>query len=53
MLKLAKPRTKALKRSFSYHGAKTWNNLATELKNLTISERVFKNKLQDFIRENN
>jgi hypothetical protein len=25
----------------------------TELKNLTIFERVFKNKLQDFIRENN
>ena len=44
MLKLAKPRTNALKRSFSYHGAKTWNNLPTELKNLTISERVFKNK---------
>jgi hypothetical protein len=53
MLKLAKPRTNALKRSFSYHGAKTWNNLPTELKNLTISERVFKNKLQNFIRENN
>ena len=53
MLKLAKPRTNALKRNFSYHGAKTWNNLPTELKNLTISERVFKNKLQDFIRENN
>ena len=42
-----------LKRNFSYHGAKTWNNLPTELKNLTISKRVFKNKLQDFIRENN
>jgi hypothetical protein len=40
MLKLAKPRTNALKRNFSYHGAKTWNNLPTELKNLTISERV-------------
>ena len=53
MLKLAKPRTNALKRNFSYHAAKTWNNLPTELKNLTISERVFKNKLQDFIRENN
>ena len=52
MLKLAKPRTNALKRSFNYHGAKTWNNLPTELKNLTISDRVLKNKLQDFIREN-
>jgi hypothetical protein len=41
-LKLAKPRTNALKRSFSYHGAKTWNNLPTELKNLTISEQWWK-----------
>jgi hypothetical protein len=46
MLKLAKPRTNVLKRSFSYHGAKIWNNLPSELKNLTISERAF-------IRENN
>ena len=35
------------------YSAKTWNNLPTELKNLTISDRVLKNKLQDFIRENN
>lgn len=52
-LKLPKPKTNAMKRSFSYHGAKTWNNLPTELKNLAISDKVFKNKLQDFIRENN
>ena len=35
MLKLAEPRINALKRNFSYHGAKTWNNLPNELKNLT------------------
>jgi hypothetical protein len=34
MLKLAKPRTNyALKRNFSYHGAKTWNNLPTKFAN--------------------
>jgi hypothetical protein len=35
-----------LDQNFSYKGK-------GPLKNLTISERVFKNKLQDFIRENN
>ena len=38
MLKLAKPRTNTLKRSFSYHAAKTWNK--------------FKHNLKDFINEN-
>ena len=52
MLKLAKPRTNTLKRSFSYHAAKTWNKLPTDLKNLSISDKLFKHNLQDFINEN-
>ena len=52
MLKLAKPRTNTLKRSFSYHAAKTWNKLPTDLKNLNISDKLFKHNLQDFINEN-
>ena len=52
MLKLAKPRTNTLKRSFSYHAAKTWNKLPTDLKNLSISDKVFKHNLKDFINEN-
>ena len=52
MLKLAKPRTNTLKRSFSYHAAKTWNKLPTHLKNLNISDKLFKHNLQDFINEN-
>ena len=46
MLKLAKPRTNTLKRSFSYHVAKTWNKLLTDLKNLSISDKVFKHNLK-------
>ena len=42
MLKLTKPRTNTLKRSFSYHAANTWNKLPTDLKNLSISYKVFK-----------
>ena len=45
MLKLAKPRTNTLKRSFSYQ-------LPTDLKNLSISDKVFKHNLKDFINEN-
>ena len=52
MLKLVKPRTNTLKRSFSYHAAKTWNKLPTDLKNLSISDKVFKHNLEDFINEN-
>ena len=52
MLKLGKPRTNTLKRSFSYHAAKTWNKLPTDLKNLSISDKVFKHNLKDFINEN-
>ena len=52
MLELAKPRTNTLKRSFSYHAAKTWNKLPTDLKNLSISDKVFKHNLKDFINEN-
>ena len=52
MLKLAKPRINTLKRSFSYHAAKTWNKLPTDLKNLSISDKVFKHNLKDFINEN-
>ena len=52
MLKLAKPRTNTLKRSFSYHAAKTWNKLPTDLKNLSISDQVFKHNLKDFINKN-
>ena len=51
MLKLAKLRTNTLKRSFSYHAAKTWNKLPTDLKNLSnlsISDKVFKHNLKDF-----
>ena len=34
MLKLAKPKTNAMKRSFSYYVAKAWNYLPADLKNL-------------------
>ena len=43
MLKLAKPNT--LKRSFIYQAAKTWNKLPTDLKDLSISDKVFKHNL--------
>ena len=52
MLKPEKPRTNTLKRSFSYHAAKTWNKLPTDLKNLNISDKIFKHNLKDFINEN-
>ena len=52
MIKLAKPGTNTLQRSFSYHAAKTWNNLPTDLKSLSISDKVFKYNLQEFINEN-
>ena len=52
MLKLTKPRPNTLKRSFGYHAAKTWNKLPTDLKNLSISDKVFKHNLKDFINEN-
>ena len=44
--------TNTLKRCFSYHAAKTWNKLPTDLKNLSISDKVFKHNIQDFINEN-
>ena len=43
MLKLAKPRTNAMKQSCSYHAAKTWNKMPTELKNLMISDIEYSN----------
>ena len=52
MLMLPKPRTNAMKRSFSYHAAKTWNNLPSELKDLTVNDNIFKRILHDFICEN-
>ena len=52
-LKLPKLKANAMKESFSYHGAKTWNNLPTKLKNLAISDKDFKNKLLGFVRGNN
>ena len=52
MMKLEKPRTNALKRSFNYHAAKTWNKLPTDLKDLKISDKEFKEKVNAFIREN-
>ena len=52
MLKLAKPTTHTLKRSFSYHATKTWNKLPTDLKNPNMSDKVFKHNLQDITNEN-
>ena len=52
LLKLAKPRANTLKQSFSYHAAKTWNKLPTDLKNLSISDKVFKHNIKYFINEN-
>ena len=50
MLKLAKPNT--LKRSFFYQAAQSWNKLPTDLKDLSISDKVFKHNLKYFINEN-
>ena len=52
MLKLAKPKTKAMKRSFSYYGAKAWNYLPADLKNLELNENEFKANLKEFISKN-
>lgn len=52
MLMLSKPRTNAMKRSFSYHAAKTWNYLPTELKDLMITDSTFKHHLRDYINVN-
>ena len=42
MLKLAKPKPNAMKRSFSCYGFKTWNYLPTDLKNLELNDNEFK-----------
>ena len=47
MIKLAKPRTNALKKCFNYRGAKLWNNLPYYLKNENISMQSFKNNLKN------
>ena len=52
MLKLAKPKTNAMKRSFSYYGAKAWNYLPADLKNLELNENEFKANLKEFISKN-
>lgn len=41
-----------MKRSFSYYGAKAWNHLPPELKNLEINDIVFKTNLKEYIQEN-
>ena len=52
MLKLAKPKTNAMKRSFGYYGAKAWNYLPADLKNLELNENEFKANLKEFISKN-
>ena len=47
MLKLAKRKANAMKRSFSYYGTKTWNYLPAELKNLKANENKFKINLKE------
>ena len=49
MLNLVKPKTNAIKRSFSCYGAKAWNYLTAELKNLRANENEFKINLKEFI----
>ena len=46
MLMLAKPRTNAMKRSFSYKAAKVWNTLPLSLKQESISVDDCKSKLK-------
>ena len=52
MLKLDKPKTKAMKRSFSYYEAKAWNYLPADLKNLEDNDNEFKANLKEFISSN-
>ena len=52
MLKLGKPETNAMKRSFSYYGTKAWNYLSADLKNLELNENEFKANLKEFISKN-
>ena len=49
---MAKPRTNAMKRSFSYKSAKIWNSLPSELRDLTISDGNFKQQLRFYVKEN-
>ena len=41
-----------MKRSFSYYGAKAWNYLPADLKNLELNENEFKANLKEFISKN-
>ena len=52
MLKLDKPKTKSMKRSFSYYEAKAWNYLPADLKNLEDNDNEFKANLKEFISSN-
>ena len=52
MLRLAKPKTNAMKRSFSYYGAKAWNYLPADLKNLELDDNEFKANLKEFVSRN-
>ena len=52
MLKLAKPKTNTMKRSFSSYGAKAWNYLPADLKNLELNDNEFKANLKEFISKN-
>ena len=49
MLKIVKPKRNAMKRSFSYYGAKAWNYLPADLKNLELNDNEFKANLKEFI----
>ena len=44
-LMLSKPRTNAMKRSFSYKAAYVWNSLPIDLKNTVLTIHDFKKKL--------
>ena len=41
-----------MKRSLSYYGAKAWNYLPADLKNLELNENKFKATLKEFISKN-
>ena len=48
MLTLAKPKTNAMKRSFTYMAAKVWNVLPLSLKDTSLSIEAFKRDWKTF-----
>ena len=40
MLRLSKPKTNAMKKAFSYEGAKVWNNQSAEYKSIILNNRL-------------